>query len=155
MKKFAHLDGRLFMIVRPVKTLFQSSMIHDVVSKGRVFAVDMNSGELTVLDPERFEEKIKTTVKKQAVKSTQEKEESLKMFFHSPANVKKALSSDLDTAIVQIQDQNDLSTHYGVKGGGGTVTFLKDDSANMVIWRSGESCMSFLERVRKAYRALS
>jgi hypothetical protein len=48
-EKFVTVNGRVFMIVIPVKKLFQSGLIHDVVTSGRKFAVDMNTGELTVL----------------------------------------------------------------------------------------------------------
>ena len=48
---FAHFD-RVFMVVTPCKSLFRSSMVHDVVTKGRKFVVDMNSGELTIWNPQ-------------------------------------------------------------------------------------------------------
>lgn len=49
MKKFVQVNDRIFMIVTPVKRLFNSSFVHDVVTSGRKFAVDMNTGELTIL----------------------------------------------------------------------------------------------------------
>jgi hypothetical protein len=49
MKKFVQVNDRIFMIVTPVKKLFNSNLIHDVVTSGRKFAVDMNTAELTIL----------------------------------------------------------------------------------------------------------
>jgi hypothetical protein len=48
-QKFVTVNDRVFMIVVPVKKLFHSSLVHDVITSGRKFAVDMNTGELTVL----------------------------------------------------------------------------------------------------------
>lgn len=48
-KKFVTVNDRVFMIVTPVKKLFHSSLVHDVITSGRKFAVDMNTGELTIL----------------------------------------------------------------------------------------------------------
>lgn len=51
--RFVTINGRVFMIVIPVKKLFHSSLIHDVITSGRKFAVDMNTGELTILPSEQ------------------------------------------------------------------------------------------------------
>lgn len=37
------------MLVKPVKALFKSTMVHDVIMSGRKFAVKMSTGELTVI----------------------------------------------------------------------------------------------------------
>ena len=48
--RYRELEGRVFMIVTPVKKLFHSSLIHDVITSGRNFVVDMETGELTIKD---------------------------------------------------------------------------------------------------------
>jgi len=37
------------MRVTPVKRLFNSNMVHEVITRGDFFAVDLRSGSLTVL----------------------------------------------------------------------------------------------------------
>lgn len=51
MNKFVEVDGKVFMIVTPVKKLFHSTLVHSVITSGRKFAVNMNTGELTILTP--------------------------------------------------------------------------------------------------------
>jgi hypothetical protein len=55
-RKFVTINNRVFMIVKPVKKLFQSDMVHDVITSGRSFAVDMNTGELTIVNLRKPEE---------------------------------------------------------------------------------------------------
>jgi hypothetical protein len=42
-------NGRTFIRCVPVKKLFQSNLIHSVVSRGDVFAVDVETQELTIV----------------------------------------------------------------------------------------------------------
>ena len=47
--KTIYLDGRNFVKVVPAKRLFNSTMIHEVCTRGDFFAVDIETGTLTVL----------------------------------------------------------------------------------------------------------
>jgi hypothetical protein len=47
--KYHYIAGKVFMEVRPVKKLLHSTMIYDVVMSGRKFAVNMETGELTII----------------------------------------------------------------------------------------------------------
>jgi len=42
-------DGKAYMRVTPVKRLFNSTMVHEVVTRGDFFAVNLQTAELTVL----------------------------------------------------------------------------------------------------------
>lgn len=42
-------NDEIFMLVKPVKALFKSTMVHNVIMSGRKFAVKMSTGELTVI----------------------------------------------------------------------------------------------------------
>ncbi len=135
LNRFVIENDRVFMLVTPVKSLFQSGLIHDVVTKGRQFAVDMNTGELTIVD---------MLVAKEPTKQVLEE-----LTFVSPANARKRLSLDFETAIVQIADEYE----YGVKAG--HVEFkLSEDNFVSVIWRRKESFSSFIIRVKEAYNKL-
>ncbi len=85
------------MIVTPVKKLFNSSLVHDVVTKGRQFAVDMNTGELTILP---------TVVKKPKENPPQAIVASLfvKHMIGNKEVYSTDLSRDVETAIVQIEE---------------------------------------------------
>ena len=47
--KFFRYNGELYMRVIPAKSLFRSSMIHEVVNRGNIFAVRMSTGYLTIV----------------------------------------------------------------------------------------------------------
>ena len=47
--KTIYLDGRNFVKVVPAKRLFNSTMVHEVCTRGDFFAVDIETGTLTVL----------------------------------------------------------------------------------------------------------
>lgn len=49
MSKYFEHNGRQFMKVEPAKFLFNSSLISNVINRGDIFAVDLNTGELTVV----------------------------------------------------------------------------------------------------------
>lgn len=42
-------NGVPYMRVTPVKRLFNSNMVHEVITRGDFFAVDLRSGLLTIL----------------------------------------------------------------------------------------------------------
>ena len=47
--KTIYLDGRNFVKVVPAKRLFNSTMVHEVCTRGDFFAVDLETGTLTIL----------------------------------------------------------------------------------------------------------
>jgi len=55
------------MIVKPVKALLKSTMVYEVVTEGRKFAVKMSTGELTIIDLNR-KEKIEVSNKDSEIK---------------------------------------------------------------------------------------
>lgn len=48
MKAFMH-EGELYLRVIPVKRMFNSTMVHDVVTRGDVFAVRVRDSAFTVI----------------------------------------------------------------------------------------------------------
>lgn len=48
MKLFRH-EGVLYMRVVPAKALFRSTMVHDVVNRGNIFAVRLSDQALTII----------------------------------------------------------------------------------------------------------
>lgn len=56
MNNLIILNNEIYMLVKPVKSLFKSTMIHDVVTSGRKFAIKMSTGELTVINPSGYHE---------------------------------------------------------------------------------------------------
>lgn len=48
MKAFIY-EGDIYLRVIPVKRMFQSTMVHDVVTRGDVFAVRMKDSSFTVI----------------------------------------------------------------------------------------------------------
>lgn len=47
--KAFELDGTLYLRVIPGKKLFQSTMVHDVVNRGDIFAVRLEDSMLTII----------------------------------------------------------------------------------------------------------
>ena len=47
--KALNIDGRNYCKVIPAKKLFNSTMIHEVITRGDFFAVDLETGTLTIL----------------------------------------------------------------------------------------------------------
>lgn len=47
--KAFELDGTLYLRVIPGKKLFQSTMVHDVVNRGDIFAVRLEDSVLTII----------------------------------------------------------------------------------------------------------
>lgn len=48
MKAFSY-NGRAYLRVIPGKSLFRSTLVHEVVNRGDIFALDLDSQQLTVL----------------------------------------------------------------------------------------------------------
>jgi ribosomal protein L16/L10AE len=48
-QKYFRYEGELFLRVVPAKPLFKSSMVHEVVNRGDVFAVRLSNGQLTIV----------------------------------------------------------------------------------------------------------
>ena len=47
--KALNIDGRNYYKVIPAKRLFNSTMVHEVITRGDFFAVDLETGTLTIL----------------------------------------------------------------------------------------------------------
>ena len=47
--KALYIDGRNYCKVIPAKRLFNSTMVHEVITRGDFFAVDLETGTLTIL----------------------------------------------------------------------------------------------------------
>lgn len=90
------IKGVEYQIVTPVKSLFRSTMVHDVITKGRKFAINPLDGTLTIIDPkdadealvitlEVFSEETKDNYDKLVAKQTlrREQERELVMFMRS------------------------------------------------------------------------
>lgn len=45
-------NGKRYYKVVPVKALFKSTMVHDVITRGDFFAVEVDTGALTILPKE-------------------------------------------------------------------------------------------------------
>lgn len=50
MKTILVIDGHQYLKVTPAKTLFHSTMVHEVVNRGDVFVVRLDDNVLTILD---------------------------------------------------------------------------------------------------------
>lgn len=49
------INNQAFMKVVPAKSLIRSTTIHDVVTRGDFFAVNLSTGELTVVTQNKFQ----------------------------------------------------------------------------------------------------
>jgi hypothetical protein len=49
MKEILQKDGKFFWVVTPTKALFKSTMVHEVINRGDKFAVNLATGELTIV----------------------------------------------------------------------------------------------------------
>ena len=47
--KALYIDGRNYYKVIPAKKLFNSTLVHEVITRGDFFAVDLETGTLTIL----------------------------------------------------------------------------------------------------------
>jgi len=100
MPKYLQIGNDTFMIVTPAKSLFKSSMVHDVVTSGGQFVVNMGTGLLSI-----YRENVKKTVAK-----------TIRPYYKPMHKSSIRLSDDLDVALVQIKDQfainHSLGTFY-------------------------------------------
>lgn len=120
--KYVTVNSKVYMIVTPVKKLFQSGLIHDVITSGRQFAVDMNTGDLTILPKE---------VKKEII-----------FFFNVNGRIdSKALSIDRETAWVQIEE---LIEHYNLNSG--YIEFLKNNTTYKKITITPDDTLTFVKK---------
>jgi hypothetical protein len=56
MKEILQKDGKFFWVVTPTKALFKSTMVHEVINRGDKFAVNLTTGELTIVGKLKSEE---------------------------------------------------------------------------------------------------
>lgn len=47
--KFFYYNDSLYLRIIPAKRLFQSTLVHEVVTRGDVFAVHMETGQFTIV----------------------------------------------------------------------------------------------------------
>jgi len=127
MNKLFYDDGRIFMEVTPVKALFHSGLIHDVITKGGKFVVDLNTNELTIYRPKVEKPKKKVNPRYKPL--------------HEPTIT---ISDDLDVALVQLADQYYLGKHLG--------NFYYGDSKNRRRVFSNGDWEAFKETVIRFYR---
>ena len=92
MPKYIVIGEKVHMIVKPVKILFNSSLIHDVVTTGGQFVVNMETGDLTIYRRTRN----KVTV-----------------WYSRDDGTFKLLANDLDVALIQITDEFEAGNKYG------------------------------------------
>ena len=92
MPKYIMIDEKVHMIVKPVKSLFNSSLIHDVVTTGGHFVVDMETGNLTIY----------RNIRKKSV-----------VWYSRDDGTFKRLANDLDVALLQIADEFEVGNIHG------------------------------------------
>jgi hypothetical protein len=56
MSKIFTYNGDIWMHIVPSKTLFRSTTIHDVITRGDIFAVNLNTRVFTILPREALNE---------------------------------------------------------------------------------------------------
>jgi hypothetical protein len=128
MPKFFEKDGVTFMEVIPVKSLFHSNMIHDVITKGRKFVVNMNTGELTI----HTESKHSDTVR-----------DPNNLRYKPDGKPTIKITPDIRVALIQLNDQFAIGNGYGV--------FYYGPSKNRRKIRANGDWLSFDAAVRRAF----
>ena len=139
MVKYIERNGNCYMIVKPCQKLFNSKTIHDVVTRGDLFAVEMNTGELTVLkrEPQAVVIKAPTAPVRTAVKRR-------KFVFRRPGMRQgRLLSNVIATAARQLA--------YDVDRGHGFVEIVEDGKVIRAISSSDKTWNAFLGAVQLAY----
>jgi hypothetical protein len=126
--KFFEENGDIFIEVTPVKSLFHSGMVHDVVTSGRKFVVNMNTGELTIRGKEF---------------PVQEKKPDPRPRYKADGEETVVISDDFRVARVQLMDQ----VHIHQKGG----AFWYGPSQNRKKIRYNGFWPAFIEEVAKLY----
>jgi hypothetical protein len=127
MNKFVTQNGRSFMLVTPVKSLLNSTMIAGIVASGRQFVVDMNTGELTILSSEAD---VRTVT-----------------FVTDLSNKPKALAKDFEVACLQISDEILVGATKGY------VSFYSNTILNSrIVWIDEEDGYTiFLGKIRNKF----
>ena len=123
MPKYIMIDEKVHMIVKPVKSLFNSSLIHDVVTTGGHFVVDIETGDLTIY---------RSTRKKSVV------------WYSRDDGTFKHLANDLDVALLQIADEFEVGNIHGN-------LFISGEQANK-IHVAELSLTEFSKNVAKFYK---
>jgi len=129
MPKFFEKNGVTFMEVIPVKSLFHSDMIHDVVTKGRKFVVNMNTGELTI----HTDGKLSFTPSK----------DPNNLRYKPDGEPTIVITPDVKVALAQLSDQYAIGRGRGV--------FYYGPPKNRRKIRSYEDWNSFEFKVRRAF----
>ncbi len=62
MNNLVIFNDEIYMLVKPVKALLKSTMVYEVVTEGRKFAVKMSTGELTIIDLREPEKEKKPSI---------------------------------------------------------------------------------------------
>lgn len=150
-KIFSHFD-RVFMEVVPCKSLFRSTMVHDVITKGRKFVVDMNTGELTIWNPSSGQVEASFAPIKPATSSTKPAVSSAKpaspFAYQRTSGVKRYLSQCYETAVNQLEEEfKDGHTK-------GRLIFCYDDGKTKTLCISTGNTANFLNRVKAQYSLL-
>ena len=123
MPKYIMIDEKVHMIVKPVKSLFNSSLIHDVVTTGGHFVVDMETGNLTIY-------------RKTRTKSV--------VWYSRDDGTFKRLANDLDVALLQIADEFEIGNIHGN-------LFISGELGNR-IHATGLSLTAFSKNVAEFYK---
>jgi len=125
------IDGaRRLMVVTPAKYLFNSTMIHDVITRGRKFVVDIDTGLLEIYP---------LTTKK-------------RFTFRLPGRPEVELATKLDVALVQIRDYildwGWQSGRYTLKYYGKYMTYLDSDPKQQNYGQFMEYAREFISKKR-------
>lgn len=93
--KIFELDGKLYSKVVPSKTLFHSTMVHEAVTRGDVFAIRLQDMSLTILSGKLVEaaEKINAYVIPHQEVAKETKQPAAKVDTITVAKMKKQLKA--------------------------------------------------------------
>ena len=59
MIHFVH-ENNIYLLVKPVKSLCRSTLIHDVLTRGDVFAINVSNSALTVIARKDYENSLRS-----------------------------------------------------------------------------------------------
>ena len=134
MPKFFEHNGEIFIEVKPVKSLFNSSLIHDVITSGRKFVVNMNTGELTIFNP-RPKEPAEKTSEVRGIRIS---------YCQSDGRVLKRLSQNFALAL---KDLNDLT----IEAPHGWLVFAVTRKDPRIVYFNDHNWLAFSSVVRALY----
>lgn len=125
--RFFFSKGRVLMEVTPVKELFKSGMVHDVITTNGKFVVDMNTGELTIHRPEQV---------------------PLATTYHwiRPNDTSRRLSAEFDVAKLQIQDEYTTGEIAGAR-----FTYVRPNGEGEDI-KADPNLAKMMRRVKEVYQ---